>query len=185
VRILKEKLVEHLVNGIEYIRVSDLPGANGLPSEERWYEMRQMLDDQEIELFSKHIFSTAEEKSVYDLVPCDSEVERKFVEDLEARTDVKLYLKLPYWFTVPTPVGEYRPDWALVMEGPEENGKPVLYLVSETKGSTKKDELRPNEWQRIQCGAACFGSKQFNRKGALEEVDFSLVKEAGALPYGK
>lgn len=106
----------------------------------------------------------------------------RFVEDLEARTDVKLYLKLPYWFTVPTPVGEYRPDWAIVMMGPEENGKPVLYLVSETKESPKKDGLRPNEWRRIQCGAAHFGSRQFNRMGALEGVDYCVVKEASELP---
>lgn len=182
VRILKEKLADHLVKGIEYIRVADAPGGDGLPAEERWYEMRQVLDEAEVELFSKYIISTRDDKSVYDLVPCDSEVERKFVEDLEARIDVKLYLKLPYWFTVPTPVGEYRPDWAIVMAEPEESGKPALYLVSETKGSPKKDDLRPNEWRRIQCGAAHFGSRQFNRRGALEGVDYCVVKEAAELP---
>lgn len=183
VRILKEKLADHLVNGIEYIRISDSPGGDGLSPEEKWYEMRQMLDEEEIELFSKHIVPTGDEKALYDLIPCDSEVERKFVEDLEARTDVKLYLKLPYWFSVPTPVGNYQPDWAIVMEDPEEDGKSVLYLVSETKASPKKDELRLNEWRRIQCGAACFGSKQFKKSGALQGVDYSVVKEAGELPY--
>lgn len=180
-RILKEKLADHLVNGIEYIRVSDIPGGESLPAEEKWYEMRQVLGEEEVELFSKHIVSTGDGKSVYDLVPCDSEVERKFVEDLEARDDVRLYLKLPYWFNVPTPVGEYRPDWAIVMEGPEKDGRPVLYLVSETKGSPKKDELRPNEWRRIQCGAAHFGSKQFKKKGALEGVDYKVVVDASDL----
>jgi type III restriction enzyme len=183
VRVLKEKLADHLVNGIEYIRVSDWPGG-GVPPEERWYEMRQVLDEEEVELFTDSIVTTGEDKSVYDLVPYDSEVERKFVEDLEARTDVKLYLKLPHWFNVPTPVGEYRPDWAIVMEGPEDDGRPVLYLVSETKGSPKKDDLRPNEWRRIQCGAAHFGSKQFNKKGALQGVDFGVIREASELPYG-
>lgn len=182
VRILKEKLADHLVNGIEYIRVSDAPGADGLSPEEKWYEMRQVLDEKEVDLFSKYIVPTGDDKSVYDLLPCDSEVERKFVEDLEAREDVKLYLKLPFWFTVPTPVGEYRPDWAIVMEGPEKNGKPVLYLVSETKSSPKKDELRPNEWRRIQCGAAHFGSKQYKKKGALKGVDYRVVQEARELP---
>lgn len=184
VRILKEKLADHLVNGIEYIRVSDVPSGDRLPPQERWYEMRQVLDEDEMELFSKYIVSTREHKSVYDMVPCDSEVERKFVQDLEARTDVKLYLKLPYWFTVPTPVGEYRPDWAIVMEGSKEDGRPVLYLVAETKGSPNKDNLRPNEWRRIQCGAAHFGSKQFKKAGALEGVDYGVVREASELPYG-
>lgn len=182
VRILKERLADHLVKGIEYVRVADAPGGDGLPAEERWYEMQRVLDEAEVELFSKYIVSTGDGRSVYDLVPCDSEIERKFVQDLEARTDVELYLKLPYWFTVPTPVGEYRADWAIVMAGPEDIGKPVLYLVSETKSSLKKDDLRPNEWRRIQCGAAHFGSRQFNRRGALEGVDYCVVKEAAELP---
>jgi type III restriction enzyme len=177
-RILKEKLADHLVNGIEYIRVTDCPGGQGLLPQEKWYEMRQLLDEEEVELFSKYIVSTDDRAALYDLVPCDSEVERKFVHDLEARKDVKVYLKLPYWFTVPTPVGEYRPDWAIVMEGPEEDGRPVLYLVSETKSAPAKDELRPNEWRRIQCGAAHFGSRQFKKKGALKGVDYKVVATA-------
>lgn len=181
VRILKQKLADHLVDGIEYIRRSDAPGGSGLLAQEKWYEMQQVLDDEEVELFSKYIVTSGGNKSVYDLVPCDSEVERRFVEDLEARTDVKLYLKLPYWFTVPTPVGEYRPDWAIVMEGHEGDGKPVLYLVSETKGTLNKDELRPNEWRRIMCGAAHFGSKQYRKKGALQGVDYKVVKAAREL----
>lgn len=182
VSILKEKLADHLVNGIEYIRLLDDSGGSSLPVEERCYEMRQVLDEEEIELFSKYIVSTSD-KSIYDFVPCDSEVERKFAEDLEARKDVKLYLKLPYWFTVPTPVGEYRPDWAIVMEDSQDDSGPVLYLVSETKGSPKKDDLRSNEWRRIQCGAAHFGSKQLKKKGALEGVDFGVIREASELPY--
>ena len=183
VRILKERLADHLVNGIEYIRLTDCPGSDSLPAEDKWYEMRQILDDDEVELFSKYIVSGGEGKAIYDLIPCDSEVERRFVEDLEARKDVKLYLKLPYWFTVPTPVGEYRPDWAIVMEGREEDGKPVLYLVSETKDPPNIEKLRPNERRRIQCGAAHFGSKQFKKTGALEGVDYGVVREASELPY--
>jgi type III restriction enzyme len=172
VRILKEKLADHLVDGIQYERTDG------------WYEMSQILDEEEIELFSKYIVEADgdPQKGLYDLVPCDSEVERQFVKDLEARKDVKLYLKLPYWFTVPTPVGDYQPDWAIVMDAPEGSGKPVLYLVSETKGSTRKADLRPDEWRKIQCGAAHFGSKQFKKKGALGEVDYKLVTTASQLP---
>lgn len=182
VRIIKEKLADQLVRGIEYIRISDGQGADNLPDGEKWYAMRQVLDDTEVELFSKYIEPTSEKRSVYDLVPCDSDVERQFVRDLDAREDVKLYLKLPYWFTVPTPVGEYRPDWAIVMDGQGEDDKPILYLVTETKGSPREAELRPNEWRRIQCGAAHFGSKQFRMKGALEGVDYKVVTEARELP---
>jgi len=182
VRILKEKLADHLVNGIRYIRVSDVPGAQSLPPDDKWYEMRQILDEKHVDLFSKHIVRTGDDKSVYDLVPCDSEIERQFVKDLEARQDVKLYLKLPFWFTVPTPVGEYRPDWAIVMQGPEKNGKPVLYLVSETKASPRMHDLRAGERRRIQCGAAHFGSRLFKKKGALKGVDYKVVAEASQLP---
>ena len=133
VRLLKEKLADLLVDGIQYERTGG------------WYEMSQILDADEIELFSKYIFAAdgSPERSLYDLVPCDSEVERQFVKDLEAREDVKLYLKLPRWFTVPTPVGDYQPDWAIVMQDTETEGAPLLYLVSETKLTTSRDDMRP------------------------------------------
>lgn len=170
VRILKEKLADHLVNGIQYEKIGES------------YEMRQVLDEEEIELFSKYIIQADNDKAIYDLIPCDSERERKFVNDLEARSDVRLYLKLPYWFLVATPVGNYRPDWAIVMDGQENDGKPVLYLVSETKGSTRKEDLRLDEWHKIQCSAAHFGSKQFKKKGALDDIDYKVVANASELP---
>jgi type III restriction enzyme len=172
VRILKDNLADHLVAGIQYERTDG------------WYDMSQILDAEEIDLFSKYIVETdgKPEKCLYDQVPCDSEVERQFVKDLEARRDVKCYLKLPSWFTVPTPVGEYQPDWAVVMQDNEADKKPVLYLVSETKSSIRKDDMRPDEWRKLQCGAAHFGSKQFKKKGALENVDYKLVTSASELP---
>jgi type III restriction enzyme len=172
VRIVKEQLADYLVNGIQYEKTGE------------WYDMRQILDDEEIELFSKYIVADAstDEKSVYDLVPCDSEVEKQFVKDLESRADVKVYVKLPYWFTVPTPVGEYEPDWAIVMQDPDKDSQPVLYLVTETKGTTNLDDLRPDEKRKILCGAAHFGSKQLDKAGALDDVDFKVVVSAGAIP---
>lgn len=94
-----------------------------------------------------------------------------------------MYLKLPAWFTVPTPVGEYNPDWALVMQETGEDGQPVLYLVTETEGSTRKDDLRPDEWRKIKCGAAHFGSKQegLQRDGALDGVEYRVAKSADEL----
>jgi len=184
VRILKDKLADHLVKGIKYIRVADCPDAQALPESGRWYEMRRILADEEVEIFAQYIEPTDDtsERSLYDLVPCDSEVERRFVQQLEAREDVRLYLKLPYWFTVPTPVGEYRPDWAVVMENPEEGGEPLLYLVAETKDPPDPSQLRPHERRKIACGAAHFGSKQFKKRGALEGVDYKVVSTADDLP---
>ncbi|MGA2030960.1 MAG: DEAD/DEAH box helicase family protein [Thermoguttaceae bacterium] len=172
VRIVKEALANLLVEGIQYERTGG------------WYEMSQILDADEIELFSKYVVLADgdPEKALYDLIPCDSEVERRFVKELEARDDVKLYLKLPHWFTVPTPVGNYQPDWAIVLQDAGADGKPVLYLVSETKASISKEDMRPDEWRKIQCGAAHFGSKQFHKKGALHEVDYKLVTSAEEIP---
>lgn len=172
VRILKEKLADHLVKGIQYEK------------DGTWYDMSQILDDEEIELFAKHIYEPdpAKDQAIYDLVPCDSDIERQFVKELEARQDVKLYVKLPPWFRVATPVGDYNPDWAIVMNETDEAGKPLLYLVTETKGSTRKDDLRPDEWRKIQCGAAHFGSKQLSKTGALEGVDYKVVAKAADLP---
>lgn len=79
-----------------------------------------------------------------------------FVEALEQREDVKLYVKLPDWFKVPTPIGNYNPDWAIVMEDPEQPGGELLYLVGETKGATAGDDSRGAEAKRIACGRAHF-----------------------------
>jgi type III restriction enzyme len=118
------------------------------------------------------------ERSVYDHVVYESEIERQFVEGLEHRDDVKLYLKLPAWFTVPTPIGEYNPDWAIVMEDRDEHGqptsKPLLYLVRETKHTTHLAELRPDERRKIQCGERHF-------KDTLG-VDYKVVTATHELP---
>jgi type III restriction enzyme len=162
VRVLKEKLADHLVSGIQYEKITE------------WYEMTQL----EAELESWKEYLVPAKRSVYDQVLTDSDVEREFVRGLEGRNDVRLYLKLPGWFTVPTPIGEYNPDWAIVMEEHDEHGeptgKPLLYLVRETKGAGWRTDLRPDERRKIACG-----EKHFN--GALR-VDFRVVTKADELP---
>jgi len=96
--------------------------------------------------------------SIYDHVVFDSNIEKEFVEGLEHRDDVKLYVKLPGWFTVPTPIGEYNPDWAIVLEKKNEDGEveDVLYLVRETKDTRILDDLRPDERRKIISGKKHF-----------------------------
>lgn len=162
VRILKDKLADQLVNGIQYEKIDE------------WYEMAQL--DAEIESWLEYLVPA--DRSVYDHVIFDSEVEREFVEGLEMRADVKLYLKLPSWFTVPTPVGEYNPDWAIVMEERDAHGdptgRPLLYLVRETKSDNWRTDLRPDELRKIKCGERHF-------VGSLE-VDYRVVSRASDLP---
>lgn len=117
-------------------------------------------------------------KSLYDHFPADSEVEKRFAEKLESMGPVKFYVKLPAWFKVPTPVGTYNPDWALVWEDTDQFGDTgeKLYLVRETKGSTMLADLYQSEQQKVRCGARHFG-------GALG-ADFKLMKTADELPGG-
>lgn len=161
VRIIKDKLAEQLVTGIQYEKIAE------------WYEMTQL--EEEIPSWLDYLVPA--QRSVYDQVVYDSEVEKLFVEGLEGRDDVKLYLKLPSWFTVPTPVGEYNPDWAIVLEDRDEHGaptgKPLLYLVRETKDPPELDKLRPDEARKIRCGEKHF-------KDALG-VDYKVVKSVNEL----
>jgi type III restriction enzyme len=161
VRILRAKLADHLVNGIQYEKTGE------------WYDLRQILDDKEVEVFGRFIVRAKSKRSIYDHIACDSGVESRFVQDLERRKDVRLYVKLPRWFTVDTPVGEYNPDWAIVMDHPED-GKPILYLVRETKDTLNLDELRPDERRKVKCGEKHF-------RDALG-VDYKVVTSAGELP---
>ena len=161
VRIIKEKLTDQLIDGIQYEKIDEC------------YEMCQF----EASIASWEECLIPAKHSVYDHVIFDSEVERKFVEGLEKRDDVKLYLKLPFFFTVPTPLGEYNPDWAIVVEPRDAHGEPtgeqMLYLVRETKGTTNLDDLRPDEKRKILCGEQHF-------KDALG-VDYKVVTSAEEL----
>ncbi|WP_202985490.1 MULTISPECIES: hypothetical protein [unclassified Brucella] len=66
---------------------------------------------------------------------------------------MKVYAKLPSWFKVPTPLGTYNPDWAVLVQV---EGEECLYFVVETKGSLFTDDLRDNEAAKIACGEAHF-----------------------------
>jgi type III restriction enzyme len=168
VNIVKAKLADQLVDGIKYAR------------DGTWYE--ETLFKDEIENVWLDYLVPSEEiggvggTHLYDGVVFDSEgIEKPFIRDLEKRADVKLYFKLPRWFEVRTPIGDYNPDWAIVMDNPED-GDPILYLVRETKGTLKLDELRPDERRKIACGRRHF-------EGALG-VNYRVVTSASELPAG-
>jgi type III restriction enzyme len=74
---------------------------------------------------------------------------------LERNEAVRVYAKLPGWFKVPTPLGTYNPDWAMLVT---RDGQERLYFVVETKGSLFDDELRAREGAKIKCGTAHFAA---------------------------
>lgn len=94
-------------------------------------------------------------KSIHEHVVYDSATERDFAQALEFNQDVMLYAKLPYWFKVPTPLGNYNPDWAVLLQ---KDGVQRLYFVVETKSSLFADDLRDKEWAKIECGRAHFAA---------------------------
>lgn len=83
----------------------------------------------------------------------DSGIEEEFARQLESNEAVKVYAKLPGWFKVPTPLGMYNPDWAVLVEI---DGTERLYFVVETKSSLFIDELREREKAKVACGEAHF-----------------------------
>ena len=85
-------------------------------------------------------------KSVFENVVFDSLGERQFALDLEANSSVKLFAKLPDDFKIPTPLGSYNPDWAVVID---HDGAQRVYFVVETKGTTDKAELPTSQRQKI------------------------------------
>ena len=86
------------------------------------------------------------EKHVYDLLRYDSKNERKFAEALESSSEVSVYAKLPTGFKIPTPVGNYNPDWAIVFES---GSVKHIYFIAETKGSMSTLQLKGAEDLKI------------------------------------
>lgn len=109
---------------------------------------------------------------VYDYVFTDSNIERKFVQELDASTEVAVYAKLPKSFFIPTPVGNYNPDWAIAFQ---EGKVKHVYFVAETKGSMSSLELRDIEKSKIAC------ARKFFAKITSDQVKYQVVDGYGAL----
>jgi type III restriction enzyme len=106
-------------------------------------------------------------KSAYEEVVYDLGGERTFAEQLEKNTAVKVYAKLPGWFKVPTPLGTYNPDWAVLVVT---DGRERLYFVVETKASLFAEDLRRVEAGKIRCGKAHFDALQVHEAPATYVV---------------
>lgn len=92
-------------------------------------------------------------KSIVDYVFTDSEGEREFVGQIDTAKEVAVYAKLPKGFHIPTPVGNYSPDWAVAFQ---EGEVKHIYFVAETKGSMSSMDLREIEKGKIACAEKLF-----------------------------
>ena len=150
-RLINRALYEMVVDGIKYERI-----------EGQYYEMR-LFEEKEIEEYLSRLYEvqSRDDRTPYDFVPFDSEVEREVAEKLDSNEKVKFFCKLPRWFVVPTPLGNYNPDWAVVLEHDEK-----LYLVRETKSTHESEKRRETENRKIECGKAHFQALGVNFKVA-------------------
>ena len=106
---------------------------------------------------SKMDFDKAYEakKHITDYVFSDSKGERQFAHDLDEAKEVVVYAKLPRTFQIPTPVGNYAPDWAIAMEV---DGIKHIFFIAETKGSMSSMDLTKIELAKIECAEKLFNS---------------------------
>jgi type III restriction enzyme len=145
--IIKKQKQIHIVDGIKYQKIGDKPGTSDVK-----YFAQELFESQELMGYlNKNMIES--QKSVYDHVIYDSNVEEAFAKEFEKSEDIKLYAKLPSWFRIDTPLGGYNPDWAVLVE---QDGKEKLFFVVETKGSIYSPDLRPIEEAKIKCGKKHF-----------------------------
>lgn len=132
---------------------------------------QSLFNQEEIESYEDSVVKVSDNRSPYDHVIVDSNIERAFAESCEQDPNVKFYIKLPADFKIKTPLGNYNPDWALSVE---EDGKEKLYFIVETKGSTASEDLRKTELQKIRCGKKHFAAINtgitFKQAVELEQV---------------
>ncbi len=110
------------------------------------------------------------QRHIYDYVVTDSETERSFVTELDTSEEVVVYAKLPRGFFIPTPVGNYNPDWAVAFK---EGTVRHVYFVAETKGSLSSMQLRGVEKSKVECARRFFAA--LNDKAETEQVTYDVV----------
>ncbi|ELY3617769.1 TPA: DEAD/DEAH box helicase family protein [Cronobacter sakazakii] len=150
--IIKSQMRLFIVDGIKYHKIGD----------DQFYA-QELFQENELFGYLKNNMVKAE-KSVFDYVVYDSDIELEFASAFERNEDIKLYAKLPGWFKIDTPLGGYNPDWAVLIE---KDGKEKLYFVVETKSTLFSVERRPEENAKIKCGYAHF-------EALGDEVNFTV-----------
>lgn len=155
-RQIQKALDELLVDGIRYEKLAG-----------EHFKM-ELFNEPELEAYLDRSYQVqhgnrgVQVQTPYDYIECDSHIERMTAQALDGAENVKFFCKLPRWFTIPTPVGDYNPDWAVVLE---EDRK--VYLIRETKSTHDSDKRRLEENLKILCGEAHFE--------ALGDVDYKVA----------
>ena len=142
IKLIKEQKATMIVEHISYNQI------------EGGYDSAIFTAEKSVQSFDKAFRAN---KAIQDYVFTDGSaemsIERRFVEDLDAAQEVCVYAKLPKGFHIPTPVGNYSPDWAIAFyEGTVKH----IFFVAETKGTMESLNLRPIEQAKISCAKKLF-----------------------------
>lgn len=161
-KVINNQKTKLLLNGIEY---EELKGENG---EVLYYDQSLFTDLYKIpenrivdidKIEDLEDIENKKKKSLYDSVVVDTVGENSnevvFTKEFLRNPNVKLFVKLPNKFFIPTPIGNYNPDWGYIKEEKNQmTGKieKTLYFIGETKTSKEEIDLRGREWFKIECG---------------------------------
>jgi len=138
---IKGELHQLMIDGIKYEKIGNTV-----------YEMKLLFDDSDFEIYIDEFTHevTDSSKTIFEnYIPLDSRIENQFAKDCESSEQIEFYFKLPTRFEITTPIGKYRPDWAVIFKGEKK-----IYFVAETKSAGQ--ELRDSEKLKIDCGIAHF-----------------------------
>ena len=161
-RIVNEQQAKMVIQGLKY---------NTLDS---------TYHDNEIFVTNDSIPSTSykADRHVWEYVVTDSDNERKFVEELDGADEVVVYAKLPDRFKIPTPFGNYNPDWAIAFDKDKVR---QIYFIAETKGSVLDGDLRGNEKSKIKSAEKFFATLNLENESLGNPVQYSAIDSFSSL----
>lgn len=154
-QVINHRKAATIIGGIKYHRIGD---------GEFWAQ--ELFATEELSGYLRNLVNGGP-RSAFDKVPCDSDVERQFAQDLAANESIKLFAKLPGWFFVPTPLGKYQPDWVVLAQTADGER---LFFVAETKGTLFLEGLRETEQGKITCGQEHFRALRVSERPAEYRV---------------
>ncbi|MBB5354802.1 restriction endonuclease [Anoxybacillus mongoliensis] len=133
-KVIQREMKLLLKDGVKYYKIGD----------DAYYAVELFENEELLAYLNNNAIRS--EKSLFDHIVYDSDIEASFAQRFERDENVKVYVKLPHWFKIDTPIGAYHPDWALVVD---KDGEEKLYFVLETKGTDWEGGLCPEEATKI------------------------------------
>ena len=162
-RLINEARIKMVIQGLTYYTTDQTYPLNEI------FVSNQKIPSDSLKV-SRHVF---------DYVATDSSIEKRFAQELEgAIDDVAVYAKLPDRFKIPTPVGDYNPDWAIAFNKDKVR---QIYFVAETKGSMLDADLKAREKSKIESAKKFFATLNQENQSLEDIVQYSVIDSFGSL----